>query len=188
MRIKAIALGALLLLSPAAHSIDFTPARTVKILEKARIPVLTFHQDGRQITYQPPGGWSVEGGPDVLELMPPNASEVKIRFQTVRMKAEDLAALADQTVEDAWARQFVPRGADNLVLEKVNPSPFMLGAKESREWVFKFSVGGRPQALSVARCDVSPRERFLLTIYSDPRNFDNFRSEVISSLFSWTFN
>jgi len=87
--------------------------------------------------------------------------------------------------EQKWAFKFLPPGITDAELSAANESPFMLGLHTSREWILQYRIEGISYCTSISRCDISPRERIVVLISSDARNFNSFRQDGIASLFSW---
>jgi hypothetical protein len=181
--LRSLALS--LLCATPLSAIDFTPVLSVKKLEKFNVPVLTFNAGGRRISYKPPFKWQSVGTTEALTLTPSDLQGATMKFSTLRWSAEQSAKLKTPESERNWALEHLPQGASEVSLTAMNESPFMLGTHSSREWVFKYRLDGILYATSVSRCDVSLQERILILISSPAKDFESFRQDGISSLFSW---
>ena len=178
-------LACLLAFAASAAAIDFTPARSVKQLEGGfSVPVLTFDADGRRASYKPPPRWTTVGTPESLTLTP-TTSGATMKLSTMRWSAEEATRVATPEAEKKWALRFLPAEAAEPEVTAVYESPFMLGPKPSREWIVKYRLGDMTHTLSVARCDISEKERIVVLIGARSQDFEAVRRDGVTSLFSW---
>jgi len=174
-------LAALALLPLAGHALDLTPTRGSRDLEGFRIPVVRFTDGAEKVAYQPPAGWILNGGGDLLSLYPTDRPDVLMQFHVTVL--EPLAANAVEDF-DAWCRRFLPPDATQTALDAETVSAFTLRGRPSRESTYRYVAQGRRLLTTVAVVDVSSRERLSVVITARSADFKAAREEAIRSLFS----
>jgi len=173
------------LIATAARAIDFTPTVTLKKLERFSVKVLTFSAGDKRASYKPPAGWTSEGTGDALTLTPAQPADASMKFLSLDWSEEKTAKLNTPEAEAKWALGYVPSAAADVEIAATNESPFMLGIQPSREWIIKYQLEGIVHKMSVSRCDISHGKRLIILMTASAQNFDPFRQDGISSLFSW---
>jgi hypothetical protein len=182
---KWASLALLIAATTDARAIDFSPALSVKNLEGYSVRVLTFAAGDGRVSYRPPPKWTSAGSPEQLTLTPPQPEGAAMKFLALKWSPEQTARLATPADEQKWALRFLPPGITEARLTATNESPFMLGLHVSREWIVEYRIEEIPYCASISRCDISPRERIIVLITCETKNFNSFRQDGIASLFSW---
>lgn len=169
-----------------ASALDLTPETAYRRgNEGVPTPVMQFTDKKKKITYRPPAGWRVVGGAGGKSLgFAQGDATMDMRIIAKKPQADQTDSGAPEDLK-AWAAQFVPATAQNLILKKTLPSPFLLGGRPSTEFDFAFSRQAGPELLSVFVVDYSETERFVLLVSAREKFFDSARAEAVASMFSW---
>ncbi len=148
-------------------------------------PILLFNDGKKKIGYRPPAGWRLVGGAGGKSL------GFALGDATMDMRVVGKKPRSDQADGEspddlkAWALQFVPATAKDVILKKTLPSPFLLGGRPCTEFIFGFSRQAGPESLSVCVVDYDEAERFVLTVSAREKYFDAALGQAIASMFSW---
>ena len=176
----------LLSISPS-HALDFTPQETWRGLEGIRIPVVMFSDPAGRIRYQPPGDWNYSGSGTVFTLYPPklNGAIMKMLVLGHAPGTPEIPAIPSADLAK-WCQNYLASDAQEVKLLQENPSPFLLGGKESREFVFEYLSGGQRYQTSVAVLDWNEKEHLAIVITALAPDFKSVHDTGNSSLFSWS--
>ncbi len=179
---------ALLTGSHSLYALDLTPQATFGVLEEVKIPLLTFADGQRRVTWQAPARWEFTGSGQKLTLYPREAGQSVMELQV--HPREPKAATPGQTTEDLdrWVQQFLPTDALELQPAGQTTNPFTLGAIGSQEFAYTYLSDTRRFTTSIAVADLSSRERLVAIITAQTGNFSAIHQEAIGSMFRWTWN
>lgn len=180
-----------LLLHGVSRALDLTPNPGVIYgNEGAPYPVLNFSDGVKKITWQPPAHWLPDGGGGSLSLTAPGDSGAWMKLIAAPIVKEDPQPVTDPTASaddlQAWAKQYLPSGSQNVDFVKMVPSPFMVCRHPSTEYIFTYVRYGSRGTISISAVDFSATER-LVVIFSSSKDFDRVRQGVISSMFTWQY-
>jgi hypothetical protein len=104
--VRPIITAALALLTLAAQSradLDLTPMDGFYNVEGGRAPDLNFHNDGKIVSYSPPGKWTPGGAGKKMTLTPPDKIQASASIEALPANnlpatAENLKAYSDMAV------------------------------------------------------------------------------------------
>ncbi len=171
-------------LSDIRAELDLTPFQSFRMLEGVKIPMVEFQDGTRRVSYQPPSGWWSSGSGRDLSLFPPNANEAWMRFVLAVKKDETPPATAVDP--QSFAASFLPHEAKDVVFIKQVPSPYTLEGQPSSEFIFKCSINGNADFVSVSIVERNAKERLTVIIMAHAKDFEEIHSQGIGSLFRWT--
>src|SRR5438270_8531561 len=69
----------------ARAAIDLTPEINEYAAEGMKFQQLIFHEDKQRIEYEPPQGWTFDGGSSALHLKPPKKNFAEAVIETVEL-------------------------------------------------------------------------------------------------------
>jgi len=150
-------------------------------------PVTRFCDGKTQFDYQPPVGWQPSGSSHVVTFFTADPTSWMKWMVVDRANAgsQGSAAVAKEDLQ-AWAARFVPPGAVNLQFVRMVACPFSLGTRASTEFIFTCGLHGFRVAFSISVIDFNSKERLVVLVSAEPRNFEQIRREAIASMFSWS--
>jgi len=171
----------LTLLPLAGDALDLTPTPGFRNLEGFKIPIVHFADGADKVAFQPPAGWSISGGKNLVTLYPKDRADVLTEFRLSALKPHD-----PNTPErlEGCCLTLLPKDAINAEIHGETLSPFTLRAHPSREFTFTYATQGRRFITSVAVVDLNPRERLTIVTTARAGDFKTARDEVIRSLFT----
>lgn len=190
MKRLLLSFGATLaLLLETCRALDLTPHPTViQGNEGPPTPAIQIADGTKRILFIPPHDWLPDGGAKSLSLTAPGASGAWMKLLVVAKQDPPQAVLDPAAkAEDvqAWAKQYVPQGAQDVTFLKTVESPFLVLSNPSAEFTFTFARYGRRNSISVAAVEFSATELLVVIYSAEPKDFDDVRRAVIASMFSW---
>ncbi|MDQ3565799.1 MAG: hypothetical protein M3436_17405 [Pseudomonadota bacterium] len=169
-----------------ARALDMTPIPSFKELEGFKVPIVTFKDGDRKISYQPPSGWQLSGGGAQLRLFPSRIAECNARFEVFKRKPLPDANAREELRK--WAATLLPDGAEDIQAGEEYENTFMFGPIGNREFLFTYTANGNRFSASVAIADLNEQQRFVATTIARANDFETMRREVISSMFRWAWD
>jgi hypothetical protein len=114
------------LVATAAADVDFTPKESFYLAEATRVPCVAFQNGQGEISYSPPGRWTLSGGGSKLTLTPPNAAQAGALMET-RPRTELLAATeANIKAYREYAARLLPREASKVSVVEATVCPMQI--------------------------------------------------------------
>src|SRR5712691_7684662 len=68
-------------------SVYFTPVTGERVLDGIKFPQLSFHENGREITYEQPRGWTYLGDANHISFTPPNTAQAQAEIAQAPLSA-----------------------------------------------------------------------------------------------------
>lgn len=171
----------------SAQALDLTPQQGVRQGNEGPPTAIMIFTDGAaRYGYEPPAGWQASGGGKSLTFFTKDPRSW-MRLMVIDKKnpqPAESAATANPDLQ-GWAAKFIPSGAEKAEFVKMSPSPFPMGTRSSTEYLYNFTLSGIRTSLSVAVVDFNEKERLVMLITADAKDFDQIRRQTISSMFSW---
>jgi hypothetical protein len=162
--------------------IDLTPTASIRKLDGAEFAEVLFRDGARQISYDPPTGWTYNGNSTRLDLRPPNndgqASVTVSSLPTSAISKED----RNNQLRDA-VRKFIPPGAE-LVQFAPEEMPLQIDGRDTVEENVTYTIGGQRYHLNVVFLDVD-NTRLAFRLQGLESSFDEVKKVFRRSLFSW---
>jgi hypothetical protein len=151
-RATALAISGLLAIgaSSARGDLDLTPSQDVRTLERVPIMRVLFHDGAKEITYQPPRGWTCTGSQGSASLSVPDhpqakvtiVSAARVRIPAFDDKAEKLFVANPGLLE-------LPKGAKNVQITEVDVNPLVVDSHPTLEVQLTYSFYGQSCAKSI---------------------------------------
>ncbi len=188
----ALSCACALLLPGISRALDLTPNPDVRRgNEGPPIPVLQFTDGTKKITWPPPHDWIADGGGKSLSLTGPGNSGAWMRLLVVPIVKEDPQPVTDPAASpddlQAWAKQYLPSGSQDVAFVKMVASPFMVCTHPSTEYIFNFARYGTRATISISAVDFSATERLVVIFSAPPDDFNKVRQTIIASMFNWQY-
>ena len=175
----------LLALFPSVcFALDLRPEPGYREMEGFKLPVVRFEDPVGKVRWAPPAGWTMQYEKKILTLHPPNAQSI-FELRLIPRAAGDRDVLVNLDTLQKYCSQFLSTTAKDLQFKSTTEGPFTIGPTPAREYVFEFSQGGLGYKSSVSMLDLSDRERLVLVVTAQLRDFDEIRDTAIQSMFSW---
>ena len=145
---------------------------------------LTFSENGRSITYEPPTGWTPGGGGAAIKFTPPNLTQAVAEIDQAPLAApqnfdeETKKALRDKTLAA------VPRDSQNLAVVSEELNPVVLNHNHSYEVIISYQAFGQDFMMAVIYMNMPDTQvRFRSVARKD--DFETVHTAFRRSLFSW---
>jgi hypothetical protein len=171
-------------LSAASAAIDFTPKTGERFLSGVTFPQLIFNQDGREVVYEHPRGWSYTGGGPSIKFLPPNVSQASAEIQQVPLKGSlsfdepMIKALQQQTLAS------VPQGSTDVALVAEESNPLRVNGNQTYEITVGYRFYGEDFQLSVLYINVAETQ-LRMRVVAPKRDFEKLHSAFRSSAVSF---
>jgi hypothetical protein len=180
------ALRLLLLLPAVSLALDLKPATDAKVLEGGvKIPVLRFQHEKGAVTWRPPVGWVMTSENGGLLFRVKGRTHATLELRVVPRVDGDSAALGNPDSLLRTVTGFLPKTGTEVVATGGNEGPFTLNGLAAREFLFDFQEPGHPTKASFNVVELNARERLIVLVMAQPKDFDEVRKTAIESLFSW---
>src|SRR5580658_7130656 len=138
----------------ARADLDLTPTDTVQKMELMKIHRVVFHDGAKEITYQPPKGWTCNGSHNSAVLTIPDHPQARALIESaphLRIPALDDKAQA-LFQKDPTLLQ-LPRGAKNLQITGVTLNPLVIDSHPTLEVQMTYSFYGQACQKSILLVD-----------------------------------
>jgi hypothetical protein len=175
----------LCLLPVTAVALDLNPRSDFKELEGRRFPVISFEDPGKKIQWTPPTDWRMSYENGVLKLFPKALAKASMELRVVQRAAGDREALSSVEKLLPYCGKYLPSIAKGLAYRGNNPGPFNIGPLAAQEYLIDFTEGGQSCRASVSMLDYSDRQRLVVVITAQPKDFEAVRTEAMLSMNSW---
>jgi hypothetical protein len=175
----------LCLLPVTAVALDLNPRSDFKELEGRRFPVISFDDPGKKIQWTPPTDWRMSYENGVLKLFPKGLAKASMELRVVPRVSGDREALGSVESLLPYCAKYLPSMAKDLSYRGSNPGTFTLGPLTAREYLVDFTEPGHSCRASVSMVDYSDRERLIVVVTAQAKDFAAVRAEAISSMNSW---
>ena len=168
----------------AKGAIDLTPETSEYTAEGRKFQQFTFHENKQRIEYEPPQGWSFDGGGGELRLKPP-----KKNFAEAVIAAAQLAKPQplDENVRASLKANFVanlPAGSQVVKLEQEIESPLLLNGNPTFEITVSYQLMGEKFVQSGLFANVRDTQlTFRVSARKD--DFERLHQEFRTSILSW---
>jgi hypothetical protein len=168
----------------ARAALDLTPEVSEYTAEGTKFQQLSFHEDKQRIEYEPPQGWSFDGGAAEIRLKPPKKNFAEATISTSSLnKPQPL----DENVRAALKEKFlasVPAGSQFVKLEQEIESPIRLNDSPTLEIIVSYQLMGEKFFRSALFANVRDNQMtFRCSARKD--DFERVHQEFRSSLLSW---
>jgi hypothetical protein len=180
-----LAFRLLFLLPGTALALDLTPNPGFKELEGVRIPQIQFAHGEQSVTWRPPADWRMTYEDGRLLFLPKDRTHASFELCVVRRAPRDTEVLTDAKKLQAYAAAFLPKSATDIVYKQGNQGPFTINAIPALEFLLDFQEPGHPSQASFSVVDLNERERLIVVITAQPKDFEEVRATAIQSMFSW---
>jgi hypothetical protein len=174
----AIGLGA------ARADLDLTPSIQVRNMERVPMNYVVFHDGAKEITYQPPHGWTCTGSHNAAALSIPDHPQARAIIQSAaRVRIPAFDDKAQKLFEANPGLLQLPKGAKDLKITAVNINPLIVDSHQTIEIQLTYSFFGQGCAKSILLVNRNGAEvSFTLdTLASD---FQSLHSMFRGSIFS----
>jgi hypothetical protein len=166
-----------------AGAIDFSPTSGQRELEGIVFSNLIFHQDGHEISYEPPKGWTYSGSSNQFILLPPGASQTRGTFSESQLNAPQIFDEASL----AQLRQFVltsfPPDAQEASIASEEANPLKIHGEPTYEIIATYKLFGEQKQVGVifaSAGDVQLRFRFSGSKENFPALYRAFRASLFT--------
>jgi len=177
---------ALLLTAIAASAwcgIDFTPGIGERVLEGIKFTELYFHENGRQISYEQPRGWTYTGDSSRIRFIPPNVPQAfgemaQAPLPTPQNFDEPTIKLLQERV-----LQSVPADSRDVIVVGAEKNPLMINQHETFEVTVAYQLYGEHYRRSMLFMNLSDTQ-LMFSFVSRKTDFDKLHQAFRGSLCS----
>ena len=134
----------------ARADLDLTPSEGVQTLDTIPVKHVVFHDGAREITYQPPKGWTCTGSPNYAALSIPDHPQARAFIQGApRLRIPAFDDTAAKLFQDNPALLQLPRGAKDVKITAVTVNPLVIDSHPTLEVDLTYSFFGQSCAKSI---------------------------------------
>jgi len=181
---SAILAGCILSAIAASAAIDLTPEVSDYTAEGLKFQQLTFGDNKKRIEYEPPHGWTFDGGSSELHLRPPKKNYAEAVIQTATLSKPHAL---DENVRNSLKERVlvsVPGGSQLVKLERETESPILLSGNPTFEIIVSYHLMGEKFFRSTLFSNVGDIQMtFRCSARKD--DFERVYQEFRISLLSW---
>jgi hypothetical protein len=137
-------------LSAARADLDLTPSTEIHMMERVPMTKIVFHDGAKEITYQPPRGWTCTGSHNSAALSIPEHSQARAVIQSAaRVRIPAFDDKAQKLFEATPALLQLPKGAKDLKITEVDINPLIVDSHPTLEVQMTYSFFGQSCAKSI---------------------------------------
>ena len=135
--------------SSATGAIDFTPTPSERVLEGIKFPQLIFREEGREIVYGYPRGWTYSGSSSRIKFTPPGLTQAQAEIE--QSPLPEPQTFDEPTTKALQQRVLasVPKGSENITVVSEQKNPVMVNGHETYEVTVGYKFYGQEFQLSV---------------------------------------
>jgi hypothetical protein len=138
----------------ARAELDLSPSVTSVTVDQMPIRHVVFHDGAREITYQPPNGWTCEGSHNYVELSIPEYAQTRAFIQSEpRLRIPAFDDKAAKLFHDNPGLLQLPRGAKDVKITAVTLNPLVIDSHPTLEVDLTYSFFGQGCAKSILLCN-----------------------------------
>lgn len=186
MKAFLIAFAALLAIgiNAARADLDLSPSTTVHVMERVPMTYVVFHDGAKEITYQPPRGWTITGSHNSAALSIPEHPMARAFIQTAaRVRIPAFDDKAQKLFEANPGLLQLPKGAKDVKITGVDLNPLIVDSHNTLEVQMTYSFFGQSCAKSILLVDRKGTE-LSFTLDTLAPDFQALHSQFRSSVFS----
>jgi hypothetical protein len=168
----------------ARADLDLTPSEDIHTLERVRIHRVVFHDGMKEITYQPPRGWTCTGSHNSAALSIPNYSQARVLIQSAdRLRIPAFDDKAAKLFQDNPGLLQLPKGAKDVKITEVDLNPLVVDSHPTLEVQMTYSFFGQACAKSILLVNRNGSE-VSFSLDSFGSDFQTLHAAFRSSIFS----
>jgi len=171
--------------SAARADLDLTPTEVVHTLEQVNKTHIVFHDGAKEITYNPPKGWTCTGSHSAAALTIPGHPQARAFIRsaaTLRIPAFDDKAA--KLFQDNPALLELPKGAQDVNITAMSMNPLVIDSHPTLEVQVTYSFFGQACARSILLVNRNGTEVSCVLDCLGP-DFADLHSQFGRSLFSF---
>ncbi|MEP6667974.1 MAG: hypothetical protein ABJF10_02410 [Chthoniobacter sp.] len=188
LRLVACSLSILGFALSTTYALDLTPRHGFRQgNEGPSTPVIQFADGNGLVSYVPPPDWRPSGSGKLVTFFtadPTSWMKLEIVAKSGPLSSGDASLPAENM--QAWAAKFLPPGVGNVEFVRMVPAPWTIGASQSTECIFNFTMSGVRATISISAVDLSAKELLVIRVRALEKNFEHIREQAITSMFSWS--
>jgi hypothetical protein len=171
-------------LNAARADLDLTPTVQVRPMERVPMTYVVFHDGPKEITYQPPHGWTIDGSHNSAALSIPDHPQARAFIQTAaRVRIASFDDKAQKLFEANPALLQLPRGAKDVKITGVDINPLIVDSHPTLEVQMTYSFFGQSCAKSILLVNRNGAE-VSFTLDTLAPDFQALHSQFRGSVFS----
>ena len=161
-----------------------TPFEGVHTLEQVKIKHVIFHDGAKEITYQPPAGWTCTGSHSSAALSIPEHPQARAFIQAAaRPRVPAFDDKAAKLFQDNPALLELPKGTTNVKINTVVLNPLVIDSHPTLEVQLTYTFFGQDCARSILLLNRNGAEvGFILDCLAP--DFTSLHTQFRRSLFS----
>jgi hypothetical protein len=172
------------LIPSVSFALNLQPQPGFRIMEGIKIPIIRFADNAGKVRWSPPRDWALQYENGVLTVNPPNAQS-SLQLRVIPRASGDREILTKLDALQRYCAQFLDTSTKGLVYRATTEGPYTIGPTPAREYLFESNQAGTNYKHSVSMLDLSDRERLVVVVSAQAKDFDEVRNAAIQSLFTW---
>ena len=148
-RVYVLLAGLLASATTGSAAIDFTPTIGERVLDGIKFPQLIFHEDGRQISYEPPRGWIPTESGSSIKFVLPNLSQAYAQIEQAPLPAPQVWDEPTTKVLQQQALVSVPLGSLNALVLADAQNPVLVNGNPTYEVTIGYTFLGQEFRLCI---------------------------------------
>jgi hypothetical protein len=163
--------------------IDFTPGIGERALEGIKFTELYFHENGRQISYEQPRGWSYTGDSNHIRFIPPNAQQAFGEMAQAPLAAPQNLDEPTMKLLQERTLQSVPPDSRDITVVAAAKNPLMINEHETFEITVAYQLYGEQYRRSMLFMNLADTQ-LIFSFVSRKADFDKLHQAFRGSLCS----
>ena len=134
----------------ARADLDLTPSTEIRNMERVPMTYVVFHDGPKEITYQPPRGWTCNGSHTAAALSIPDHPQARALIQTAaRVRIPAFDDKAEKLFQTNPGLLQLPKGAKDVKITEVDINPLIVDSHQTLEFQMTYSFFGQSCAKSI---------------------------------------
>ena len=167
----------------ARGGIDLTPSASEYVAEGIKHQQLIFRHDKRRIEYEPPPGWTLDGGAQV-KLKPPQRNFAEAMIEALPLTKPQAL---DESATKILQQQFIaalPIGSQFVTLVSAEQNPILLNGNQTFEVTASYQLMGEKFLRSALFVNL-PDAQLIFRFTGRKDDFEQLHQIFRTSILSW---
>ncbi len=173
-----------LAITSARAELQLAPSVSEYELDGVKFKQLSFHDAGKNVTYQPPKGWDYSGSANQLTLRPSGKAQAVATISKIGLN--EPGSFDEETLKKlvAEAMSSPPKDSSGVKVISQAKNPLLIDGKETFEVVLSYNLLGQTFDRSVLFMNRG-QDQLRFQLVAREADFKDLQKTFQSSLYSW---
>ena len=168
----------------AIAAIDFTPTTGQRELEGVVFKQLIFHEDGRQIAYEQPTGWTYSGDTTGIRFTPLNFTQALAEIQQTPLPEPETFDEPTTKFLREQVLASLPRDSQHPAIVAEERNTVRINGNDSYEVTVAYALYAQEYQLSVMFVNLPTKTQLRFRVIARKKDFDQVHRLFRGSLYS----